>query len=135
MLLFIESISFCLARKSELPLPSSRRKPCISSATCCGISSTRSVAYHQHEVLYPALGFRLRRIYAPTAPDKQACRSSWGVCGPKCLLCKHLFRRGYPCQNTKDTMRCPLCFGRGSWIRTNECRSQSPVPYRLAIPL
>ena len=25
----------------------SRRKPCISSATCCGISSTRSVVYHQ----------------------------------------------------------------------------------------
>ena len=25
--------------------------------------------------------------------------------------------------------------GRGSWIRTSECRSQSPVPYRLAIPL
>ena len=22
----------------------------------------------------------------------------------------------------------------GSWIRTSECRSQSPVPYRLAIP-
>ena len=27
-----------------------------------------------------------------------------------------------------------LFSGRGSWIRTNECRSQSPVPYRLAIP-
>ena len=25
-------------------------------------------------------------------------------------------------------------FGWGSWIRTSECRSQSPVPYRLAIP-
>ena len=24
---------------------------------------------------------------------------------------------------------------RASWIRTNECRSQSPVPYRLAIAL
>ena len=62
MLLFIKSISFCLTRKSELPLPSSRRKPCISSATFCGISSTRRVAYHQHEVLYLALGFRLQRI-------------------------------------------------------------------------
>ena len=28
-------------------LHKSRRKPCISSATCCGISSTRSVVYHQ----------------------------------------------------------------------------------------
>ena len=25
--------------------------------------------------------------------------------------------------------------GRGSWIRTNECRDQNPVPYHLAIPL
>lgn len=25
--------------------------------------------------------------------------------------------------------------GRGGWIRTNEYRSQSPVPYRLATPL
>ena len=25
----------------------SRRKPCISSATCCGISSMRSIVYHQ----------------------------------------------------------------------------------------
>ncbi len=25
-------------------------------------------------------------------------------------------------------------YGWGSWIRTNECGSQSPVPYRLAIP-
>ena len=31
---------------------------------------------------------------------------------------------------------CDLLFsGWGSWIRTSECRSQSPVPYRLAIPL
>src|SRR5690606_39501923 len=25
--------------------------------------------------------------------------------------------------------------GRGSWIRTNGCRDQNPVPYHLAIPL
>ncbi len=25
--------------------------------------------------------------------------------------------------------------GRGSWIRTNGCRYQKPVPYHLAIPL
>ncbi len=27
-----------------------------------------------------------------------------------------------------------LSIGWGSWIRTSDCRSQSPVPYRLAIP-
>ena len=27
----------------------------------------------------------------------------------------------------------PLLNNWASWIRTNECRSQSPVPYRLAI--
>ena len=26
-------------------------------------------------------------------------------------------------------------YGRGSWIRTNACRIQSPKPYHLAIPL
>ncbi len=27
----------------------------------------------------------------------------------------------------------PILINWASWIRTNECRSQSPVPYRLAI--
>ena len=29
----------------------------------------------------------------------------------------------------------PKNVNRASWIRTSECRSQSPVPYRLAIAL
>ena len=36
-----------------------------------------------------------------------------------------------------NTFRSPLetnKIGWGGWIRTNECRSQSPVPYRLATP-
>ena len=35
-------------------------------------------------------------------------------------------------QNSRPNGR--LLAGWGSWIRTSECRSQSPVPYRLAIP-
>ena len=123
-------------RTSALPAPLSRRKPCISSANDCGISSTQRVAYHHHVVLYLSPGFRLWRICAPSVslrlgharvltshcdaihyacatslPDKRVCRPSGGVCGPTCLHSKHLFRRGLPRQNTKDTMRC-----RGSWV-------------------
>lgn len=31
-------------------------------------------------------------------------------------------------------MKTPFLFGWGTVIRTQECRSQSPMPYRLAIP-
>ena len=37
--------------------------------------------------------------------------------------------------NKKELSKKLLFVGRGSWIRTNECKSQSLVPYRLAIPL
>ena len=36
----------CFSYEFE-PSHKSRRKPCISSATCCGISSIRSIVYHQ----------------------------------------------------------------------------------------
>ena len=37
-------------------------KPCISSATCCGISSMRSIVYHQAaEIHAPRDDIRLRR--------------------------------------------------------------------------
>lgn len=47
-------------------------------------------------------------------------------------------------ERTSEHYKCPvltfvlwehILYGRGGWIRTNVCRSQSPVPYHLAIPL
>ena len=60
-------------------------------------------------------------------------------CGQRCAfsLCFCVFevRLRAPADQQKSTARVPFFVGRGSWIRTSECRSQSPVPYRLAIPL
>ena len=48
-------------------------KACISSATCCGISSMRSIVYHQHVVLYiikPQEDTRWRVMrYSPAGAD------------------------------------------------------------------
>ena len=78
---------------------------------------------------------RLRREFARPAPCKRACRSMGGETEPVLLQSKRQARKwSYPSQQKSTHLRRCFFAGWGSWIRTSECRSQSPVPYRLAIP-
>ena len=42
----------CIKNQRRSRCISSRRKPCISSATCCGMELARSAVWNQHEVMY-----------------------------------------------------------------------------------
>ena len=98
------------------------RRNCISSATCCGISSRASVyiirrkaVYHQAAENAPSV-----MIYAK-GDDIHAC--AWWYAKPAAWIKK--FRE----RSSRNFLAAAQGFEPRKW------RSQSPLPYRLATPL